>query len=126
MSSLLLIALGFVLEKVKTRAAARLDFFVGRVYNLLHKKGVLKMEENMEERPEGENRIAIMARLPKRAEAGFESWRKYLGMTKGAFAVLAIRVGMAHMGDILPDNIAIPPEDALEIIDREAPDEKEY
>lgn len=79
-----------------------------------------------------EEKMQITVRLPKRAEGGFERWREYLGMSKGAFAALAIRVGMAHMQSIvhenigLPGDISIPPEDALELIDREAPDEKEY
>jgi hypothetical protein len=77
-----------------------------------------------------EETMQLTVRLPKRAEAGFESWRKYLQMSKGAFAVLCIRVGMSHMGALLVDQwgtpIDVPPEVAFEIIDREAPDEKEY
>jgi hypothetical protein len=85
-----------------------------------------KFEEMLKE---GDKQITV--RLPKRAQKGFEEWREYLGMSKGAFAALAIRVGMNHMKDLLTDDftgapIPWPPEDALEIIDREPPDEKEY
>jgi hypothetical protein len=73
-----------------------------------------------------EETMYITVRLPKRAQEGFESWRKYLEMSKGAFAVLCIRVGMARMKQILPEEFLIPPEAALEIIDQEPPDEKEY
>lgn len=77
-----------------------------------------------------EETMRITVRLPKRAEAGFESWRKYLEMSKGAFAVLCIRVGMSHMKALLVDPwgtpIDVPPEAAIDMIEREAPDEKEY
>ena len=72
----------------------------------------------------------ISVRLPPRAEEGFERWREYLGMSKGAFAVLCIRVGLGHMKGLLVDPwgtpIDVPPEAAIDMIEREAPDEKEY
>jgi hypothetical protein len=85
------------------------------------------MIENMEERPDTENRIAIMARLPKKAEVGFEKWRAWLGMNKGAFAVLCIRLGMVKLAEVLdPYEGNLPPEDALEVIEQVPPDEKDY
>lgn len=78
-----------------------------------------------------EETMQLTVRLPKKAEAGFEHWRKYLGFTKGAFAVLCIRVGMAHLREVLDklqdfDKISLPPEYLLDEINSEIPDEKEY
>jgi len=73
----------------------------------------------------------ITVRLPKRAEKGFEEWREYLGMSKGAFAALAIRVGMNRMKELLTDDftgemVPASPDEAFEIINKEPPDEKDY
>lgn len=123
---------GFVFEEGKTRAAAGLDFLAKGAYNWgnLRKEFKMTEDEKFEEMVKAET-MQITVRLPKRAEAGFESWRRYLQMSKGAFAVLCIRVGMKRMGELLTDKftgeeVLLPPDDAFEIIDRAAPDEKEY